>query len=113
MARVSPDELSPAGLKFSHTKEIDLGHAPVRAARMAHAGGPGCKLYVPVEMTRHVDLTLMQAGADLGVRDAGYHVLDALRIEAGRRDCGACRCRPPPGTAGLQLRHDGEGLPTT
>jgi 4-methylaminobutanoate oxidase (formaldehyde-forming) len=89
MARVSPDDLSPTGLKFSMTREIDLGHARVRAARMAYVGGPGYELYVPVEMTRHVYLTLMQAGADLGVRDAGYYALDALRIEAGRRAWGA------------------------
>ena len=89
LARVSPDDLSPAGLKFAHTREIDLGHARVRAARMAYVGGPGFELYVPVEVTRHVYLALMQAGADLGVRDAGYYALDALRIEAGRRAWGA------------------------
>jgi glycine cleavage system aminomethyltransferase T len=44
-------------------------------------GGPGFELYVPVEMTRHVYQTLMEAGADLGLRDAGYYALDALRIE--------------------------------
>jgi 4-methylaminobutanoate oxidase (formaldehyde-forming) len=89
LARVSPDDLSPGALKFSHTREIDLGHARVRAARMAYVGGPGYELYVPVEMTRHVYLALMNAGQDLGLRDAGYYALDALRIEAGRRAWGA------------------------
>ncbi|MCE2691137.1 MAG: FAD-dependent oxidoreductase, partial [Rubrivivax sp.] len=41
------------------------------------------------EMTRHVYLALMNAGQDLGLRDAGYYALDALRIEAGRRAWGA------------------------
>jgi len=86
---VSPDDLSPGALKFAHTREIDLGHARVRAARMAYVGGPGYELYVPVEMTRHVYLALMNAGQDLGLRDAGYYALDALRIEAGRRAWGA------------------------
>jgi 4-methylaminobutanoate oxidase (formaldehyde-forming) len=85
MARVSPDDLSPAGLKFSHTKEIDAGHARVRAARMAYVGGPGYELYVPIEMARHVYLALHEAGAGLGLKDAGYYAIDALRIEAGRR----------------------------
>ena len=89
LARVSPDDLSPEGLKFSHTREIDLGHARVRAARMSYVGGPGYELYVPVEMARHVYLALTEAGADLGLRDAGYYALDALRIEAGRRAWGA------------------------
>jgi glycine cleavage system aminomethyltransferase T/glycine/D-amino acid oxidase-like deaminating enzyme len=89
LARVSPDDLSPQGLKFSHTKEIDLGHARVRAARMAYVGGPGFELYVPVEMCRHVYLALQQAGQGLGLQDAGYYALDALRIEVGRRAWGA------------------------
>lgn len=89
LARVSPDDLSPAALKFSHTREIDLGYARVRAARMSYVGGPGFELYVPVEMARHVYLALHEAGADLGLRDAGYYAIDALRIEAGRRAWGA------------------------
>jgi 4-methylaminobutanoate oxidase (formaldehyde-forming) len=89
LSRVSPDDLSPNSLKFSHTRQIDLGLARVRAARMSYVGGPGFELYVPVEMTRHVYLALLAAGADLGLRDAGYYALDALRIEAGRRAWGA------------------------
>lgn len=89
LALVSPDDLSPEALKFSWTKEIDLGFARVRAARMSYVGGPGFELYVPVEMTRHVYLALMEAGQALGLRDAGYYALDALRIEQGRRAWGA------------------------
>jgi len=92
LARVSPDDLSPAGLRFAHTKEIDLGHARVRAARMSYVGGPGYELHVPVEMARHVHLALQEAGADMGfnsgLQNAGYYALDALRIEAGRRAWG-------------------------
>ncbi len=89
LARVSPDDVSPAGLKFAHTREIDLGHARVRAARMSYVGGPGYELYVPVEMARHVYMALHEAGKDSGLRDAGYFAIDALRIEAGRRAWGA------------------------
>ena len=89
LARVSPDDLSAAALKFSCTAMIDLGLARVRAARMSYVGGPGFELYVPVEMARHVYQTLTQAGADLGLLDAGYYALDALRIEQGRRAWGA------------------------
>jgi glycine cleavage system aminomethyltransferase T/glycine/D-amino acid oxidase-like deaminating enzyme len=89
LARVSPDDLSSASLKFSHTREIDLGLARVRAARMSYVGGPGFELYVPVEMTRHVYLALMGAGESLGLKNAGYYALDALRVEAGRRAWGA------------------------
>ena len=89
LTRVSPDDLSPEGLKFCGTREIDLGFARVRAARMSYVGGPGFDLYVPVEMARHVYLALKDAGRDLGLRDAGYYALNALRIEQGRRAWGA------------------------
>ena len=57
---------------------------------MSYVGGPGFELYVPIEMARHVYLALHEAaGADLGLADAGYYALDALRIEAGRRAWGA------------------------
>jgi 4-methylaminobutanoate oxidase (formaldehyde-forming) len=89
LSRLCPDDLSATNLKFSWTRLIDLGHARVRAARMSYVGGPGYELYVPVEMTRHVYLALQEAGRDLGLRDAGYYALDALRIERGRRAWGA------------------------
>ena len=89
LSRVCPDDLSPQALPFAFTREIDVGHACVRAARMSYVGGPGYELYIPVEMTRHVYLSLHQAGADLSLRDAGYYALDALRIERGRRAWGA------------------------
>ena len=89
LALVSPDDLSPGALKFSWTQEIDVGFARVRAARMSYVGGPGFELYTPVEMARHVYLALMEAGKVLGIRDAGYYALDALRVEQGRRAWGA------------------------
>ncbi len=89
LARVSPDDLSKESLPFSFTREIDVGFARVRAARISYVGGPGVELYVPIEMARHVYLALHEAGADLGLKDAGYYAIDALRIEAGRRAWGA------------------------
>ncbi|MEP6740441.1 MAG: FAD-dependent oxidoreductase, partial [Caldimonas sp.] len=76
-------------LRFAHTLEIDVGFARIRAARMSYVGGPGFELYVPIEMARHVWLALHEAGEGLGLIDAGYYALDALRIEAGRRAWGA------------------------
>jgi glycine cleavage system aminomethyltransferase T/glycine/D-amino acid oxidase-like deaminating enzyme len=89
LARVSSNAFADDPLKFSWTRLIDLGFARVRAARMSYVGGPGYELYVPVEMMRHVYQALAEAGADLGLVDAGYFALDALRIEMGRRAWGA------------------------
>ncbi|MGE0154307.1 MAG: FAD-dependent oxidoreductase [Reyranellaceae bacterium] len=72
-------------LAYGQTVEADLGYARGRIARMSYAGGPGYELYLPTEFAAGVYDALKRAGADLGLRDAGYYALDALRIEAGRR----------------------------
>ena len=87
LARVSPDDL--AAIAPGHFREIDLGLVRARAARMSYVGGPGLELYVPVEMAAHAYDALRDAGAPLGLADAGYWAIDALRIEAGRRAWGA------------------------
>ena len=38
---------------------------------------------MPSEFAAHVDDAIVEAGADLGLRRAGYHALDSLRIEKG------------------------------
>jgi 4-methylaminobutanoate oxidase (formaldehyde-forming) len=82
LGKVSPADLSlPPGM----TAEIDIGYARVRAARMSYVGGPGFELYVPVEFTAGVYDAIATAGAEFGLIDGGYHTIDALRIEAGRR----------------------------
>jgi 4-methylaminobutanoate oxidase (formaldehyde-forming) len=87
LAKVSPDDI--AGFALGEMREVDLGLARVRAARMSYIGGPGIELYIPSECASHVYDTLAEAGAELGAVDAGYYAIDALRIEAGRRAFGA------------------------
>jgi glycine cleavage system aminomethyltransferase T/glycine/D-amino acid oxidase-like deaminating enzyme len=87
LRKVSPDDV--AGFAPGEAREIDLGLARVRAARMSYIGGPGVELYIPSECALHVYDTLVEAGASLAARDAGYYAIDALRIEAGRRAFGA------------------------
>jgi len=85
----SPDDLSKAAMPFSTTRDIDVGYARVRAARMSYVGGPGYELYVPVEQCLTLYDALWSEGAAFGLMDAGYYTIDALRIEAGRRAWGA------------------------
>jgi glycine cleavage system aminomethyltransferase T/glycine/D-amino acid oxidase-like deaminating enzyme len=89
LARVSSDDLSRQVLPFSTTREIDVGYARARAARMSYIGGAGYELCVSTDQCVTLYDALQAAGADLGVRDAGYYTIDALRIEAGRRAWGA------------------------
>ena len=76
-------------MPFATTEMIDVGYARVRAARMSYVGGPGYELYVPADQCVTLYDALAGAGAEFGLRDAGYYTIDALRIEAGRRAWGA------------------------
>jgi 4-methylaminobutanoate oxidase (formaldehyde-forming) len=89
LCRASTDSFDDTAFPPGLTREVDVGLARVRAARMSYIGGPGFELYVPTEMAAHVYDTLIEAGAPLGLRDGGYYAIDALRIEAGRRAFGA------------------------
>ena len=89
LGRLSPDDLSKAGMPFSTTRETDVGHARVRAARMSYVGGPGYELTVLSDLCLTLYDALGSAGAEFGLKDAGYYTIDALRIEAGRRAWGA------------------------
>jgi 4-methylaminobutanoate oxidase (formaldehyde-forming) len=73
---------------FASSREIDLGHATVRATRMTYVGELGWELYVPMEFAAGVHADLMSAGADLGIRNAGYYAIDSLRLEKGYRAFG-------------------------
>ncbi|MBM3546470.1 MAG: FAD-dependent oxidoreductase [Alphaproteobacteria bacterium] len=70
------------------TATIDVGHAIAMASRVAYAGGPGYELYVGTEFAATAYDALIEAGTAHGLRNCGYHALDALRIEAGRRGFG-------------------------
>ena len=89
LARLSPDDLSKAALPFSATREIDVGYARVRAARMSYVGGPGYELYVTTDQCLTLYDALWSVGSGYGLTDAGYYTIDALRVEAGRRAWGA------------------------
>jgi 4-methylaminobutanoate oxidase (formaldehyde-forming) len=89
LACLSSDDLSKTGMPFAWTREIDVGHARVRAARMSYVGGPGYELYVSADQCLTLYDALTAAGSEFGLRDAGYYTIDALRIEAGRRAWGA------------------------
>src|SRR5215472_2869335 len=89
LARLSSDDWSKEALPFSMTRDSDVGYARVRSALMSYVGGPGYELLVTADQCVTLYDALCSAGADLGLRDAGYYTIDALRIEAGRRAWGA------------------------
>lgn len=74
-------------LSFYHfwerTDGAFLGCDTALISRTGYTGEPGLELYVPADRARHVWTTLLDAGADRGLKPAGLGARDTLRLEAG------------------------------
>jgi 4-methylaminobutanoate oxidase (formaldehyde-forming) len=81
-------DLSNEGFPYLTAQEIDMGYALVKALRVTYVGELGWELHVPTEFTLHVFDALVNAGADVGLKHAGFQALDTLRLEKAYRDYG-------------------------
>ena len=88
LQKVSRADFSNEGFPFATCREIGVGPATVLASRRTYMGELGWELYVPVEFAVTVFETLHEAGAELGLRDAGYYAVESLRLEKGYRAWG-------------------------
>jgi 4-methylaminobutanoate oxidase (formaldehyde-forming) len=85
---VTDADLSDAAFPFGTSREIDLGCGFVRATRITYVGELGWELLIPADLAGHVYDTLVSAGGGHGLRHAGYHALDSLRMEKAYRSWG-------------------------
>jgi glycine cleavage system aminomethyltransferase T/glycine/D-amino acid oxidase-like deaminating enzyme len=85
---LSPNDLSDAAFPFATSQEIELGYAIVRASRITYVGELGWELYVPTEFLAGVYDEIVAAGAAFGLKHAGYHALNSLRMEKAYRHWG-------------------------
>jgi len=74
-------DLSAQAFPFGHSRQLEIGYAPVRVSRVSYVGEMGWELYVPTDMAIAVFDELMQAGGAHGLQLAGLHALDSCRIE--------------------------------
>jgi glycine cleavage system aminomethyltransferase T/glycine/D-amino acid oxidase-like deaminating enzyme len=81
-------DMSNQAFPYLTMQEIDVGYALVKALRITYVGELGWELYVPTEFTLHVFDMLVEAGADVGLKHAGFQALDTLRLEKAYRDYG-------------------------
>ncbi|MGI9366190.1 MAG: GcvT family protein [Rhizobiaceae bacterium] len=88
LERVSPHDWSNENHPFGQAKEIELGLGLARAHRVTYVGELGWELYVSSDMAPHAFETLVEAGADLGLKLCGMHMMDSLRIEKAYRHFG-------------------------
>ena len=88
LARLTDADLGNAAFPYLTSREIWLASAPVRASRVTYVGELGWEIYVPIDHARAVYDAIVAAGEDLGLRHAGYHAMDSLRMEKAYRSWG-------------------------
>ena len=88
LVRAGAGDLSNEAFPFGTSKEVEIGYAMVRASRISYVGELGWELYMPTEFAVHVHGALVAASDGLGLRHAGYHALNSLRMEKGYRHWG-------------------------
>lgn len=81
-------DLSNAAFPFGTARTIELGMALVRAHRITYVGELGWELYMPTEFARQIFDLLVEAGGAHGLRLAGVHAMNSLRLEKAYRDFG-------------------------
>ncbi|MBV8145821.1 MAG: FAD-dependent oxidoreductase, partial [Gammaproteobacteria bacterium] len=88
LATLTDADLSSGALPFGTSQIIDVGYARVRASRITYVGELGYELYIPSEFAQSVYDEIVAAGGPFGLRLAGYHALNSLRMEKAYRHWG-------------------------
>ena len=88
LATLTDTDLTSAAFPFASSQIIDLGYARVRASRITYVGELGYELYIPTEFAQGVYDVIVAAGRPFGLRLAGYHALNSLRMEKAYRHWG-------------------------
>ena len=89
LSSVTNADMSNEAFPFLTMQEIDIGYALVKALRLSYVGELGWELYIPTEFSLHVFDTLVEAGADFGLKHIGLQALETLRLEKAFRDFGS------------------------
>ena len=88
MGRVTAADLSNDAFPWLSSREIVVGMAPARAARVNFVGELGWEIHHPIEYQNHIFDALIEAGAELGLAPFGIRAMDMLRIEKSYRMVG-------------------------
>lgn len=81
LGRCTDADLSNESFRWLRAREIDVAGVAARALRVGFVGELGWELHVPTDDLGAVYDALWDAGADLGIANAGNHALDSLRME--------------------------------
>ncbi|MFP6689142.1 MAG: FAD-dependent oxidoreductase, partial [Alphaproteobacteria bacterium] len=86
LSQLTDAEFDNEAFPFATSQEIDVGYARIIANRLTYIGELGWELHIPTEFAQGVFDAVMAAGAEAGLKPAGYHALEHLRSERAYRE---------------------------
>ncbi|MEO1494377.1 MAG: FAD-dependent oxidoreductase [Pseudomonadota bacterium] len=86
---VTRDDVSTEAHPFARAQRIGIAGCSVLALRITYVGELGWELHMPTEYAQSVYDALQEAGAEHGLRNAGYRAIETLRLEKGYRAWGS------------------------
>ncbi|MGE4610721.1 MAG: FAD-dependent oxidoreductase [Paracoccaceae bacterium] len=89
LAKVTTTDVSNTAFRFGSVQTIDIAGCAVKALRITYVGELGWELHLQVEHAQKVYDTLMQAGSEYGLINAGYRAIESCRLEKGYRAWGS------------------------
>jgi 4-methylaminobutanoate oxidase (formaldehyde-forming) len=89
LQRVSDAELSNVAFPFATAQRIGIGQGTALALRITYVGELGWELHVPMGQMDLIYGTLLLAGREFGLVNAGHYAINSLRLEKGYRAWGA------------------------
>jgi 4-methylaminobutanoate oxidase (formaldehyde-forming) len=85
LSAVTRADVSNDAQPFATARKIGIAGCPVLALRITYVGELGWELHLPTEYALTVYDALHKAGAEHGLRNAGYRAIETLRLEKGYR----------------------------
>ena len=65
---------------------INIGYSRIMALRVSYTGELGWELFIPTEFLQQTYDSIIERGAEFGLKHCGYHALNSLRIERAFRE---------------------------
>ena len=88
LAAICDDPDQAERIDYYTSATLTAGDIAFRANRLSYVGERGFELYLPAHMATELWQRLLRAGAPLNIRAAGFHAMNACRMEKGYRHWG-------------------------
>lgn len=88
LRRICHDPLAVSDLAYYESTRLQTGDLTLRANRLSYVGERGYELYLPRSQATALWQRLWTAGQALNIHAAGFHAMNACRMEKGYRHWG-------------------------